>query len=47
MKLEKEFIPTVFTFEMSDTPQKYIYSQEEKKQNIRRNRDSERNIISF
>lgn len=27
---KKEFIPTVFTFEMSDTPQKYIYSQEEK-----------------
>ena len=27
---KKEFIPTVFTFEMSDIPQKYIYSQEEK-----------------
>ena len=27
---KKEFVPTVFTFEMSDTPQKYIYSQEEK-----------------
>lgn len=28
---EKEnLVPTVFTFEMSETPQKYIYSQEEK-----------------
>lgn len=26
----KNHVPTVFTFEMSDTPQKYIYSQEEK-----------------
>lgn len=26
----KDLVPTVFTFEMSDKPQKYIYSQEEK-----------------
>ena len=26
----KDLVPTVFTFEMSDTPQKYIYSQDEK-----------------
>ena len=26
----KDLVPTVFTFEMSNTPQKYIYSQDEK-----------------